>query len=161
MKLTLKQAKRIMQLLNSIEVETIEHFKERDTIVSTLEWVKEIKEYKENFATKAKEVVDGYNEALKEPFKKMQEELDNINEMEKITKSPRGKTKLEEKKNNVMSKYNADITELKKVWDVKLKNVENEVLDSLKNVDVVDIELPSRFTISSSDYESFFKTKTE
>ena len=156
MKLTLKQAKRVMQLLNSIERETVEHFQERDAIVAKLEDVKEIKEYKEKFATQAKEVVDGYNEALKAPFKKMQEELDHINQMLSITNTTKGKDKLEDKKKNIMSQYNVDITELKKEWDVKLKNVENEVLSEYWDNKIVDIELPSRFTISDADYHAFF-----
>lgn len=156
MKLTLKQAKRVMQLLNSIERETVEHFQERDAIVAKLEDVKEIKEYKEKFATQAKVVVDGYNEALKAPFKKMQEELDHINQMLSITNTTKGKDKLEDKKKNIMSQYNVDITELKKEWDVKLKNVENEVLSEYWDNKVVDIDLPSRFTISDADYHAFF-----
>lgn len=156
MKLTLKQAKRVMQLLNSIERETVEHFQERDAIVAKLEDVKEIKEYKEKFATQAKVVVDGYNEALKAPFKKMQEELDHINQMLSITNTTKGKDKLEDKKKNIMSQYNVDITELKKEWDVKLKNVENEVLSEYWDNKVVDIDLPLRFTISDADYHAFF-----
>ena len=157
MKLTLKQAKRVMQLLNSIERESIEHFKERDMIVAKLEDVKEIKEYKENFATKAKEIVDWYNESLKTPFNVMQEELNKLNEMEKVAKSNKEKNKINDKKTSLMSKYNADITEIKREWDVKLKNVEETVINSFGDKKVVDIELPQWFTISSSDYDLFFK----
>lgn len=157
MELTLKQAKRVMQLLNSIERESIEHFKERDIIVAKLEDVKEIKEYKENFATKAKEIVDWYNESLKTPFNVMQEELNKLNEMEKVAKSNKEKNKINDKKTNLMSKYNADITEIKREWDVKLKNVEETVINSFGDKKVVDIELPQWFTISSSDYDLFFK----
>lgn len=157
MELTLKQAKRVMQLLNSIERESIEHFKERDMIVAKLEDVKEIKEYKESFATKAKEIVDWYNESLKTPFNVMQEELNKLNEMEKVAKSNKEKNKINDKKTNLMSKYNADITEIKREWDVKLKNVEETVINSFGDKKVVDIELPQWFTISSSDYDLFFK----
>lgn len=157
MKLTVKQAKRVMQLLNSIERESIAHFRERDSLISVLENIKEIKEYKENFATKAKEVVDWYNESLKEPFNAMQEELNRLNEMEKVARGNREKNKIEEKKKELITKYNADVTEIKREWDVKLKGVEDEVLTSFWDKEVVDIELPQWFTISSADYEAFFK----
>lgn len=159
MKLTLKQTKRVMQLLNSIERESIEHFKERDMIVAKLENVKEIKEYKENFAIKAKEVVDWYNESLRTPFNTMKEELNRLNEMEKITRGNREKNKIEDKKKDLITKYNADVTEIKREWDVKLKGVEDEVLASFGDKEVVDIELPQWFTISSEDYEMFFVIK--
>lgn len=156
MKLTLKQTKRVMQLLNSIERESVEHFKERDMIVAKLEDVKEIKEYKDSFATKAKEVVDWYNESLKTPFNDMQEELNRLNEMEKVVKGNREKNKIEDKKKELITKYNADVTEIKREWDAKLKGVEDEVLTSFGDKKVVDIELPQWFTISSSDYDMFF-----
>lgn len=86
----------------------------------------------------------------------MQEELNRLNEMEKIAKGNREKNKIEDKKKELITKYNADITEIKREWDVKLKSVEDEVLASFGDKEVVDIELPQRFTISSSDYETFF-----
>ena len=89
----------------------------------------------------------------------MQEELNRLNEMEKITRGNREKNKIEDKKKDLITKYNADVTEIKREWDVKLKGVEDEVLASFGDKEVVDIELPQWFTISSADYEMFFAIK--
>lgn len=156
LELNVKQAKRLMQLMNSINEETVEHFMERDGIVEMLEQVEEIKKFKDSFATKAKEIVDGYNEALKEPFNTLQEELKKCDELGKSGDKKLEK-KAEQRRQDLMVKYNGDINELKKVWDVKLKNVEEEVLKEIGDKPAVKLDIPTRFKISDSDYQLFFK----
>lgn len=157
MKLNIKQAKRLMQILNGLNEASVEQFIERDKVVAQLEEVDGIKRYKEVFQEKAKEVVDNYNEALKVPFAEMQEDIKKIDEMDKVAKSNKEKGKLNDKRSNLMVQYNAKVTEIKKVYDVKLKEVEEEVLKELEGECVV--ELPMWLKITDNDYHLFFKAE--